>query len=93
MRDVEDSEEDAEPDEALLGHLVHVQLADEEQHLETVQAEGHEPGLVAGPRLLEGEGEGRLDTEEAQGEGWQLPGGYHQIKSAVIAFYSTALIS
>ena len=41
VRDVEDSEEDAEPDEALLGHLVHVQLADEEQHLETVQAEGH----------------------------------------------------
>ena len=85
VRDVDEDEKDAKPDEALLGPLVQVQLVDEEQHLQAVEAEGREPGLVAEPRLLEGEGEGRHDAKEAQGEGGQLPGGCCELSSAIIA--------
>ena len=50
------------------------------EHLEAVEAVGHEPGLVTGAGLLVVDGEGRLDTQQDQGEGGQLPGGRNKYK-------------
>ena len=76
--DVDCDEEDVEADQALYRDIVDLhtegaQLLDEEEDLHDVEAEGHEAGLVAGPRLVVEHAAWRHRTEQHHGQAWQLP--------------------